>query len=395
MPVEKAGKGLKAAVLSAVAAFGLAACAPRPEPPPEKPPEPAEVEKGNPLTKGEVAMLRSVFGNEIDYAKQRVVLNRQRTESDDTAAYIVTGDLHHVYFDTSHNFFDDYSRAPKDAYYAFWHEMGHIWQQQNPQKSGAYCNRVYKYNLHDGAKFSDFCTEQQGAIIADYATRFLHPRAYEPVYYTNYRITRDADARLAKVVEDAFPQAAVTRAAGVKFPETAADTRALDAREVELLRGFFGAAVEPAYVSLKPEGKYYTSAHDPKLHVGRFLYDMTMHYQARNGGARACDEKIAHEDDIYASRFQAGLEYDASVKFSFNGLCGEAQGRLMADYGAIFFGDAANPWLYNSSNPGRLTAEMKQNIADAVEAKFPEARHMREGYAAGRVDLKATVRVLD
>lgn len=394
MPVNGTGKGLKTGLAALVAAFAVVACGPKPQPPPEQASDP--VTNGNPLTAGEKDMLKSVFGDAIDYDSHQVVLNSAPTQDDDTAAYVVPGNNHNTFFERSHNFSDDYSQSYNMTYNAFWHEMAHIWQHQNPQKSGEYCNRVYNYDLKDGATFSGFCTEQQAAIIADYASRFIHPHAYEPIFYPAYKETADADARLAKVVEDAFPQAAKTRAAGIKFPADASrHTRGLNPREVQLLRGFFGAAVDPAPIRHRLEGKYFDTVHESRLQVERFLYDMTMQYQIQNGGARACDEKTPHPDQMYASRFAGGMEYDARVKFSFDSLCGEAQGRLMADYGTIFFDGKANPWLYNTSAPGNLTAEMKENVAAAVEAKFPEARKMREAYAAGRADLRATVRVLN
>jgi hypothetical protein len=112
---------------------------------------------------------------------------------------------------------DDYSQTTPLKFSYFIHEATHIWQRQSrdPDYHESKKCKTYEYALSEGAKFEDYCNEQQASIIEDYALRFHCPNP-EPSYrysYTYGRDTPESDALLQKLVEDRFAIAKQTRLA--------------------------------------------------------------------------------------------------------------------------------------------------------------------------------------
>ena len=168
-----------------------------------------------PLTDGEIALVQSIFGNEVNTAIVKKHFNpvaRYEVSNNDTIdAAAAVNDQKNVTFYGAEYHSADYSREELINYGTFIHEMTHIWQRQ---KIGGFnlllmsCH-TYDYSLDAQSRFSDFCIEQQGIVIQVYAQRFLHPS------HVSLRInnTPENDLLLQKVVEEQFPQARITRLA--------------------------------------------------------------------------------------------------------------------------------------------------------------------------------------
>jgi uncharacterized Zn-binding protein involved in type VI secretion len=156
-----------------------------------------------PLTSGEIAMARQVFGNSIDYSKVKVHnhgylwFNLQGKNT----AMSPDGE---IYF-REENYEADFSNpstvgksAYNRIYHWFIHEMGHVWQYQlgyGVKKKGAVLQttqgkKAYYYQLdpNKNLSLSDYNMEQQCEIIADYySMKFLREaNAYE---YATHNIT--------------------------------------------------------------------------------------------------------------------------------------------------------------------------------------------------------------
>lgn len=167
-------------------------------------------EKGFALTTGELHFAQSIFEEKFDTTGVRMYLVGSKPSYPKYDASVCL-DLESVEFYGTKMRSQDYSlENDLDKYGAFIHEMTHIWQFQG--KFPTECT-VYKYDLKADSRFSDYCKEQQAAIVEDYARHFLHPRHGRTRpdrglhnNAKNYRL-------LAKVVEDQFPQAQKTRLA--------------------------------------------------------------------------------------------------------------------------------------------------------------------------------------
>jgi hypothetical protein len=173
---------------------------------------------GTPLTRGEIKLVRSVFGNEIN---TDIVEKYFDPHARQDAAVTYNAKAVEFYGAVYHS--TDYSQETRAFNYsAFLHEMTHVWQNQTNQSF--YC-KVYDYPLDTKYHFTDYCREQQAAIIQDYSRRFLfssHTPSYNYVSSEGYKgssaddytggvDTPESDALLAKLVEDQFPQARETR----------------------------------------------------------------------------------------------------------------------------------------------------------------------------------------
>ncbi|HYD18354.1 MAG TPA: hypothetical protein VEF76_07740 [Patescibacteria group bacterium] len=164
-----------------------------------------------PLTAGEAALLKGIFGDTIDTAVIRKNFHPQDYKD-------IVGSIN------SSKYADFWGAAQKsadfsvekdpDVFGTFVHELAHVWQNQTDSQ---YTRADYpmltkdKYRYALGKPFTAYTSEQQAAIIEDYARRFLHPtRSW--TYLDG--IVKDAaamDAQLQKVVEDQFPGAKTFR----------------------------------------------------------------------------------------------------------------------------------------------------------------------------------------
>jgi len=161
-------KDLKKAFATAVIASGamvLSACSP----PPSETQKPRDGERR--LTQGEVTLAQEIFGNQINY--NRIFVERSKSSGSSRA---LNG---RISFSQSH-YRDDFSQSQNaSALSVYFHELTHIWQEQNGVdlassavslffENGGNYNNAYDYEMSDLPNFSRLGIEQQGEIIEDY-----------------------------------------------------------------------------------------------------------------------------------------------------------------------------------------------------------------------------------
>jgi hypothetical protein len=120
-----------------------------------------------PLTPGEVALARSVFGEAIDYSKVRMVRRKWWPFQPRGTAMAPTGNIHfHPHGDL---WSEDFAAEPLHRQGLFIHEMTHVWQSQTrgrfylPLMRHPFCR--YSYALEDGRPFDRYGLEQQAEIV--------------------------------------------------------------------------------------------------------------------------------------------------------------------------------------------------------------------------------------
>jgi len=124
------------------------------------------------LTAGEINMLRTVFGDSINYDSVQVTANA--IVINDTA---ISTDGN-IRFDPS-DYQDDFSQSSIQDKSWFVHEMTHVWQSQNGYEvfdNGLGLQGImlgsdvnpYSYDLDPNKSFRDYNMEQQADIISDY-----------------------------------------------------------------------------------------------------------------------------------------------------------------------------------------------------------------------------------
>lgn len=161
--------------------------------------------RGEALTPGETSAVTAVFGNEINASAIR---KHERSEGSATHLFrwvdgMVPPPFSHIDFYGPDAHARDYTQDDARLFRLFMHEVTHTWQGQNFNFSRHQVG-VYKYQLNENSKFSDFGTEQQAEIICDYSGKFLHQ--------SGLRQKRTAeDLLLQRVVEARFPTARQTR----------------------------------------------------------------------------------------------------------------------------------------------------------------------------------------
>jgi len=176
-------------------------------------------ESGEPLTKNETALVQSIFGDELSTETLR---KHFAPTTGMPYAEVKPSSRRHVTFYGDEYASDDFSQEDASTQGRFLHEMTHLWQNQSAWLLIAkvmktlYCQKpeisfedgalvtttssqMYDYQLDNNVGFDDFCTEQQGKIIQDYATYIFGAQ--------NEKI----DPHLVRVVEERFPQAKLTR----------------------------------------------------------------------------------------------------------------------------------------------------------------------------------------
>jgi hypothetical protein len=129
-----------------------------------------------PLTSGEIALARLVFGSAIDYRRVRIHNTRfipflQRKD----VCITPNGEL---YFHAS-RYRDDFSRATEREQHWFMHEMAHVWQHQLGYpvlwRGAIRIGLRYDYEVSPELRLCDFNMEAQAEVLADYfALAFLH-----------------------------------------------------------------------------------------------------------------------------------------------------------------------------------------------------------------------------
>ena len=120
-----------------------------------------------PLTPGETALARSVFGEAIDYSKVRMVNRKWWWFQPRNTAMAPTGNIHFHPHGTLWS--EDFSAEPLHRQGLFIHEMTHVWQSQTrgrfylPLMRHPFCR--YSYAIDDGRPFGRYGLEQQAEIV--------------------------------------------------------------------------------------------------------------------------------------------------------------------------------------------------------------------------------------
>ena len=121
-----------------------------------------------PLTPGEIALARSMFGDAIDYSKVRMVKRKWWWFQPRNIAMAPTGNIH--FHPKSDLWSDDFAAEPLYRQSLFIHEMTHVWQSQTrgrlflPLMRHPFCK--YAYTVQDGRPFERYGLEQQAEIVA-------------------------------------------------------------------------------------------------------------------------------------------------------------------------------------------------------------------------------------
>lgn len=162
-----------------------------------------------PVTPGESALLKAIFGssfstadlrkNYIDYSAQD---GAWRTRNETTLAYVSARDKNDIYFLSPDDQKRDYSRTQEmdGSPHTFIHEAVHIWQNRTGSRA-KHC-KTYSYTLTSRSQFSDFCDEQQAEMVADYAVLFLDKNSVSLAMSD-----LEEYGQLLRVVETQFPAA--------------------------------------------------------------------------------------------------------------------------------------------------------------------------------------------
>jgi len=162
-----------------------------------------------PLTPGEIALARTMFGDSLDYAAVRLHDRRILPPGlqDRHQAVAVNNDI--SFAGTSYS--DDFGAEPDGVKQSvFIHEMCHVWQHQNRVLStaregvremlrhGFNYGAAYPYDLRNGRDLTDYGFEQQAAMVQDY---FLLTRHGDTGSFKNRRLTRGDAATLKRKYE--------------------------------------------------------------------------------------------------------------------------------------------------------------------------------------------------
>ena len=118
-----------------------------------------------PLTPGEIALARSVYGDAIDYAPVRIAQRKWAFFQPRDTVMAPRGTIHFHPRGTLCR--DDFCTAPHDLKGLFIHEMCHVWQHQQgiclPLARHPFCR--YDYALKPGQPFRRYGLEQQAEIV--------------------------------------------------------------------------------------------------------------------------------------------------------------------------------------------------------------------------------------
>ena len=121
-----------------------------------------------PLTPGEVALVREVFGSAIDPAKVMIRRRKWFVFHPRNVTMAPTGHLH--FHPGGENYCEDFSQASPASQGHFIHEMTHVWQSQTRGRwyvplLGS-VQRKYAYTLKPGKPLTSYGIEQQAEIVA-------------------------------------------------------------------------------------------------------------------------------------------------------------------------------------------------------------------------------------
>ena len=124
--------------------------------------------ENRPLTPGEVALARSMFGDAIDYGQVRLFHGKWWPFHPRNAAMAPTGNIH--FHPQGGGWSEDFAKESLHRQAFFIHEMTHVWQAQKggrfylPLMRHPFC--LYSYKLKPGKPFERYGVEQQAEIVA-------------------------------------------------------------------------------------------------------------------------------------------------------------------------------------------------------------------------------------
>lgn len=127
-----------------------------------------EVGGSRPLTEGEIAMSKDVFGDDIDYSVPRVFRRTYAPVGQRRGVAVAPNG--NIYFHPS-DYVDDFSAQGISGRAWFMHEMTHVWQHQQGVSVAlrGIFNRRYEYlPFQPGKAFRSYGVEQQSDIVRDY-----------------------------------------------------------------------------------------------------------------------------------------------------------------------------------------------------------------------------------
>jgi len=178
--------------------------------------------EARPIHQNERAMAEMIFGDELDTSEMWFHMDPYTIQNNDGThtAGMVYSPVDIIFFLRS-NHADDYSRVEDaNVINTLYHELTHNWQRQtdNQYTNEGFVNRggKYQYPLDpDRWSFGDYGTEQQAAIIGDYASLFLHhgrcPDRLPSSLNGQEDNKADVEEAIKRLVESRFPRARETR----------------------------------------------------------------------------------------------------------------------------------------------------------------------------------------
>lgn len=175
-------------------------------------------EQSAPLTTGEAALARAVFGPDFQtgtitkHYHRAMPPTHDARNARDVLAYVLLGDTNDIHMIAAELRVKDLSRVPDTGVRAnaYMHEMTHIWQHRTGSTAES-CG-TYAYTLNPQSHFGDFCNEQQAAIVGDYVAIYLQPDSFiNGAMALNARLRLHEMEELARVVETQFPHARTAR----------------------------------------------------------------------------------------------------------------------------------------------------------------------------------------
>jgi hypothetical protein len=119
------------------------------------------------LTAGEIELVRSIFGDAVDYSKVRMIRRKWWPLQPRSVAMAPCGNIH--FHPHGHLWSEDFAREPLYRQGLFVHEMTHVWQAQArgrfylPLMRHPFCR--YRYTLVPGRPFERYGLEQQAEIV--------------------------------------------------------------------------------------------------------------------------------------------------------------------------------------------------------------------------------------
>ncbi len=337
------------------------------------------------LTMGETELAADLFDRNLKLSN--VMLMFYAEENKQLSSNVLEGDTQFIRIYGDKYLSEDYSREKDPFLYGmFVHEVTRIWQNQTGEKWTKGENLDYLYNLDSRLNFPDYGPLQQGAIMEDYARRFLHDRhSARWVNETYGKNNCEADDFLIRLVEKQFPNAEK-----IRNQRSGIATRPLNENEASFAFGIFGRQINPlivrqhfnpiacagiaATVASKTDINYwskeyfsndFTRDNDP-FNFGTFIHEST-HIWQNQTNHQYTDWQFVNKPDKYA--------YPIDIKkWSFENYSIEQQAAIIEDYARYF--------LRPQGQTRRLemTPEKLSQLQILVESQFPQAKVTREFY---------------